>query len=185
MPEIRVDPNPSDPIKIIRAAVEKARAAGAVITTSSDLGVSCQSTAAPTWDAEPPAPVLSPLGAVLMVHQPRIADADAALASVLGVNPQWIVGFEDGVTGDAPHARGVYADGFRAGAEFRARFAAPRPAPVDTDKLIPQLLGSLTIAHALEALADTVPRRAWDDKDKADVTRVLREYAELYRALRL
>ena len=193
---------PSDPLALIRAAVRAASAAGIPVSTNPDMGVLCPSTHAPSWERDPRAPAISALGAVLIAHQPRIPLADEALAHVLGVEPIWTCGFDDAAEGKDPTASAVirgpavrkYADGFRAGAEFRALHAAPTASP-DTETtnpvmfplgraprtLIQQLLGPLTIADALDALADTLPSRRLSSEQLADIDEDLRDQASLYR----
>lgn len=205
MPDIEPATRPSDPLAVIRRAVKTAVAYGHIVTTGPDLGVVCNSTHAPTWERDARAPTISPLGALLLVHNPPVSVADEAIAHVLGTDPLWAVGFDDGCAGQGEGAsaivRGlgvrVYGSGFRAGAEFRARHGVPVPrgadeitAPIASERpagasLIHQLLSSLTLADALEALAETAPGRGWTVDTKADVMEDLRDLAVEYRAMGL
>lgn len=167
-------------VEIIRKAVNAAHAAGLTVSTVADLGVSCTSTYAPTWVVSERVDVISPLGAVLLAEQPPIADADAALAHVLGANRIWVMGFDEGQSGqksdllvEAGPAARLYGQGFAAGVEFRAvmhrRQGVPveqpapevtRPLVVETPRqLIADLLDTLTVSQGLEALADSFNRR--------------------------
>jgi hypothetical protein len=203
MPDIEPATRPSDPLAVIRRAVKAAVAYGHIVTTGPDLGVVCDSTHAPTWQRDERATTISPLGALLLVHNPPVSVPDEAIAHVLGTEPLWALGFDDGCSGGEPGAsaivRGlgvrIYGSGFRAGAEFRALHGVPEPRdgdevtePVQQEQpasILHRLLASLTLAEAMEAVADTVPGRGWHVDTMADVVEDLRERATEYRAMGL
>lgn len=192
---------PPDPtVEIIRRAVNAAHAAGLTVSTVPDLGVHCTSSHGARWEADQRTRAISPLGAVLLIVQPHISDADSALAHVLGVNVLWVIGFGDGCGGarkaediSGPAAR-LYSEGWTAGVEFRAimhrRAGVPveraddqptAPIPGGTPfALLAEAIGILAVSEVLEALAESIPGRGWDADESADCAIELRALAEDY-----
>lgn len=198
---------PSDPTDIIRSAVNAATGCGLTVSTVPHLGVHCTSTHAPRWEIEARVEVISPLGAVLLAEQPRIPDADRALADALGVNTIWVIGFDHAQAGEKKseaYVRGqaaeLYAQGYAAGEKFRTemhrRQGVPlersatettRPLAVETPRqLIAGLLDSLTVSQVFEYAADSLRARreklTGESADKIEVLETTaREMAELAR----
>lgn len=191
-------------VDLIRKCVNAASATGLTVSAVAELGVHCTSTHAPRWEVEPRADVISPLGAVLLAEQPQIADADAALAHVLGANRIWIMGFDEGQSGqksdllvEAGPAARLYGQGYAAGVEFRGalhkRLGVPvertadeptNPVQFDTPRsVITEIVSSLTVSQVLEALADSIPGRGWEADESADCAIELRALAEDYRSV--
>lgn len=143
-----LDRDPEDPTEIIRRAVNAAIATGLTVSTVPDLGVHCTSGHGQRWEADQRVRVLSPLGAVLLMRQPQISDADAALAATLDVNPIWI----------------------RAGVPVARVTETTEPILVETPRqLIDGLLDSLTTSQVFEAAADRLNRGAAKlSSDRAD-----------------
>jgi len=204
MPDITPVVRPSDPtVEIIRRAVNAAHAAGLTVSTVPDLGVHCTSTHAPRWEVEQRVQVVSPLGAVLLMIQPTIPDADKALSHVLGVGKLWVIGFDEACGGakQVSETSRLYGEGFAAGAEFRAvmhlRQGVPvarpaevtEPVQIDTPRsLIAELLAALTPSQGMEALADSCRARAEGlpadmAEDLAVVEHTLREMAAELRGV--
>lgn len=199
MSDISPATRPSDPVDLIRQAVNAADRMGITVSTVQSLGVHCTSTHAPRWERDGRTDCVSPLGAVLLVMQPPVPDIDAAIAHALGVSTLWCIGFDDGQAKQPPSnafaagpARRLYAEGFEAGTTFRAvmhrRQGVPveRPLGQDTEPMqletprsvIAELVSSLTVAQVLEALADSIPGRKLPADDAAEWVEVLRELAE-------
>lgn len=204
--------------RILTDAVNAAHTRGLTVSTEADIGVVATSTHKPAWEVDQRAKTISVLGAVLLEHQPPLADVDAALSYVFGgTRPEFHEGIEEGVTGKpAPEtADRLFAEGYFLGVQMRtlvwtvpcpthlARYprgqkcpkcAAGVPAersasettprlPIETPRsVIADLIGSLTVAQVLEALADSIPGRGWESpSDAADCAIELRALAEDYR----
>lgn len=107
--------------QILTDALNAAHARGLTVSTDSDLGVICTSTAQPKWEPAAFAPAVSVLGCVLLAHQPPIADVDAALTHVFGTRPEFHKGIEEGVAGKpAPEtADQLFAEGYFLGVQMR------------------------------------------------------------------
>ncbi len=188
MPEITSasEPRPASPLRLIAEAIKTATAAGHVVTAEATLGLVCNSTSMPRWEHDPRAAAISPLGALLLAHQPPIPLADEALAHLLGTSMIYVLGLDDGCVGATPSstiARGpaarLYADGYTIGTELRAllhrkyRDGVPiaRPADETTDRIptrnldmrraaATRLLVALPVSAALELVAEMACGRA-------------------------
>lgn len=119
-------PRPRTPIQIITDAVNAVDKIGVRLTTDRSPGVICTSTLDPTWERDPRARAVSPLGAVLLIEQPKEVELDPALAEALGVSVMWHLGFEFGCAGEEldprlnkPPAARLAGEGFIAGVEMR------------------------------------------------------------------
>lgn len=115
------------PIQIITDAVNAVLRIGVTVTTDRSPGVICTSTVDPTWERDPRARAVSPLGAVLLIEQPKVAELDPALAEALGVSVIWHLGFEFGCARERldprlkkPPAARLAGEGYLAGLEMRA-----------------------------------------------------------------
>lgn len=216
MPAIRTSPTlpgARSPARIVTESINAALKRGLTVSSAPDLGVACTSTYAPAWELDPRAGAISPLGAVLLIVQPKVTEPVAALVHALGVGSMWQEGFSDGCAKEDPRENLeagpdglLYADGYRVGGQTRALLHRALGVPVlrDADEiteplpeprhmpmravpggLIVQLLGTLTLAEALEAVAESVPTRTWNTDTKADVVEDLRERAAEYRDMGL
>lgn len=125
--------------RMIADAINAAIAAGHTVTTAAELGAVCVSTLAPRWEVDPRARALSPLGCLLLAHQPPVPRADKALTHLLEVGPGWVDGFELGCAGvrDTTQTKRLdqrlFADGFKLGVEFRALLQRRQGVPVAHD----------------------------------------------------
>ncbi len=100
-----------DPLVIIREAIAWARSRGLPVEARRDPGVVCTSGATSglaTWEADPLASSMCPLGAAVLKAQPQTTDLDEAVTIAVGVPVPWADGFAHGVTKqDASEAEGM------------------------------------------------------------------------------
>jgi hypothetical protein len=120
--------DPVHPLTLIRDAVLAARAEGYPVVIGPGWGVICTSShGARRWEVDPLAPGVDPLGAVLLRHQPRATNHQAALAEALDVPLVYVDGLEDGIEDRqrptrrfaSSVARGFYAAGWGTAALIR------------------------------------------------------------------
>ncbi len=111
--------------RILTDSLNAAHGTGVTVTTGTDLGVVCTSTADPRWEIDPRASAVSLLGCVLLIKQPPIADAEKALSHVFDTRREFINGIELGVTGEAAPevADELLAEGYFLGVQMRTLVA--------------------------------------------------------------
>jgi hypothetical protein len=148
------DTRPYDsPAARVKTAVLEAHRRGYHVSPDAQYtGVLLASTHVPTWERDARTDVISPLGAVLLVAQPAIPNMDDAIATALGTQIEYHLGYELGCAGEvvsevlnkSPRAR-LAGQGFVDGAEMRAllhrRAGVPvaRPVTEETTDRIPSL----------------------------------------------
>jgi hypothetical protein len=140
MPDLTKGPETPSPAQIIREAIAWVRARGVYVAATRNPGVICASGAVSglaTWERDPYADEISPVGAVILKAQPQTCDDEDAATIALGVPIAFIEGLEDGVTMTEPvearkHPieRRQYLLGFELGLMTRGWLLRPKSAAV-------------------------------------------------------
>jgi len=104
MPDI--EPRPSaltPPLSILRAALRYARMEGIPVAAQPDPGVACVSRESPRpWERDRLRDAVSPIGAAILMQQPRSPHVWAAAAEVLGGSLPFSEGVADGIAKAEP-----------------------------------------------------------------------------------
>jgi hypothetical protein len=115
------------PATTVKAAIEWARDKGLRIRLVESFGVVCISTHAPTWEVDPRAEGVSPVGAVVLMEQPPCSDTDEAASLALDAPPAYCDGLAAGIAKAEPSkawvestARRLYLAGWEAGLFVRS-----------------------------------------------------------------
>ena len=196
MSDIKAAVRPRSPAEIITDAVNVALTRNLPVAAIRDPGVVLASTHVPSWERDPRATEISPLGAVLLIEQPAVADLDRALAYTLDVSIAYHLGFELGCAGEklsasleeSPAAL-LAAEGYLVGVQMkelldrRAKGLLPGGLVSPSRTLIAELISSLTVSQVLEALIDSIPGRQWSDEESADAVIEFRALADDYRSV--
>lgn len=139
MPATDIKPEVRPPVRIVVDAVNEAHALGVPISADTEyVGVVLTSTLVPGWERDPRAGAVSPLGAVLLIEQPAIADLDKALERALGTHRAWHLGFEHGIAGrevsrvlnDSPRVQ-LAGEGHMAGVQLRTLLHRRQAVPIE------------------------------------------------------